>query len=293
MSRLTVGIPTYNRRDSLARILGDLAAWPDVVVVDDGSQDGTDALLRNTGISWVQHDGNLGYSTAFLRLFEECETEYLMVAADDDRVHLDVVNELAAWLVNERPDFVSPQWRRSDGSLYRGREERRQISVEEFRAASGHAPGLTYRVDAVRDVLKSVDELAQAGDESATVYPQILVVASLLADDADCRWWDRAPVTEGAAATSRIMSTTGGHYSSVSARIAQHASLANYLDRLDNETMREQHRGWFYGMLRSAVPESLRDELDAGAARYLLTQKRATLAETFRKLMVKRLFTVR
>ncbi|TMA18079.1 MAG: glycosyltransferase, partial [Deltaproteobacteria bacterium] len=50
MTTITVVIPTYQRKDRLARVLEGLSrqTYPDfdVVVVDDGSTDGTSRYLR-------------------------------------------------------------------------------------------------------------------------------------------------------------------------------------------------------------------------------------------------------
>jgi glycosyltransferase involved in cell wall biosynthesis len=59
--KLSVVIPTYNRRDRLVRVLAALARQTtpasefEVVVVDDGSTDGTDEWLKSTSTPFMLH----------------------------------------------------------------------------------------------------------------------------------------------------------------------------------------------------------------------------------------------
>ena len=47
---VSVVVPTYNRRDSLLRCVGSISHDVQVVVVDDGSTDGTEQALKELGL---------------------------------------------------------------------------------------------------------------------------------------------------------------------------------------------------------------------------------------------------
>jgi len=68
LSQLSVIIPAYNELDSIRRTVEELrSACPDaeIVVVDDGSDDGTGAEIRLVpGIKVLRHDRNCGYGAA-------------------------------------------------------------------------------------------------------------------------------------------------------------------------------------------------------------------------------------
>jgi glycosyltransferase involved in cell wall biosynthesis len=72
---VSVVVPAFNRRDALLRCLSGIArqTYPrlEVIVVDDGSSDGTEALLeqlagarRELALRWVRHGSNLGANAA-------------------------------------------------------------------------------------------------------------------------------------------------------------------------------------------------------------------------------------
>jgi GT2 family glycosyltransferase len=91
---LSVVIPTYNRRDGLERLLRALAqqTYPadqfEVVVVNDGSTDGTDALLRQIETPYRLHalnQANAGPAAARNLGVEQAEGR-IIVFLDDDVV---------------------------------------------------------------------------------------------------------------------------------------------------------------------------------------------------------------
>jgi hypothetical protein len=87
-----VVIPAYNEAQSLPGLLQALrraALAEDVLVVDDGSVDGTDRLLRESGQKVVRHACNQGYASAIktgLRYAKEAGYDYV-VTLDADGQH--------------------------------------------------------------------------------------------------------------------------------------------------------------------------------------------------------------
>lgn len=74
--RCLVVVPTYNEKDNLAAIVGDVLAYlrTDVLVVDDGSPDGTGALADRLAaadprVRVLHRKGKLGLGTAYLEGF--------------------------------------------------------------------------------------------------------------------------------------------------------------------------------------------------------------------------------
>ena len=64
--RFLTALPVYNEASHVEAVLDEvLQVTPDVLVVDDGSTDGTgDLLARRDDISLVRHDANRGYGAA-------------------------------------------------------------------------------------------------------------------------------------------------------------------------------------------------------------------------------------
>ena len=222
-------------------MVDSLADRFDVLVVDDGSTDGTSwALKQRESIALVTHAQNMGYAASLLRLFEQCRSEYLLVAADDDTAIPEEIERLARWLDESKPDFMSTQWRRKDGTFARGQDSLRPISTGEIHNSASHAPGLVYRTAAVREILPAVAEFVAEQEESALVYPQVLTVLALASRSTDIWWWPGAPIVAGGGLPSGIRSTTGQPYFSSTARVAQSLSFLRFLERIEgNDALRQ------------------------------------------------------
>ncbi|WP_410220807.1 polyprenol monophosphomannose synthase [Pedobacter sp.] len=78
MSDSLVIIPTYNEKENIERIIRkvfSLNAAIDVLIIDDGSPDGTAAIVQNlqkefTGLHLEQRNGKLGLGTAYIHGFK-------------------------------------------------------------------------------------------------------------------------------------------------------------------------------------------------------------------------------
>jgi glycosyltransferase involved in cell wall biosynthesis len=86
---LTVAIPTYNRRDELLSLLGaivpQLLAEDELVVVDDGSCDGTaEAVEGVERARIVRHEHNQGVVRAWNACLASAERPWVCIVHDDD-----------------------------------------------------------------------------------------------------------------------------------------------------------------------------------------------------------------
>lgn len=287
---LTIGIPTYNRREivqrNVAALIEDGAAeQAEILVIDDASPDETYAALaelcEGTPVRVLGNESNLGYAGNLLRLFAECKTPYLLVASDDDVVVAESLAPLAQMLAERSPAFVSTQfW--FGKRLYRGRHSPSGddcIGPEQLFAASGHAPGLAYEVSECRELaVPVVGEKLRAGSAAASVYPQVLVLARLLLAGRPCLWWDRR-VVEGGAEAPTGLREDGSPYHHLAPRWRQLGDLLDFLgeqlrsgaDPIATAAMRAKVEERAFWTLRSAIererPELL-DPFDRRAARF-------------------------
>ncbi len=72
--RLLIAIPVYNERKYVGRVLNEIRRFhPDMLVIDDGSTDGTgpilDELAADGGLRVIHHPGNLGYGQSLIDAF--------------------------------------------------------------------------------------------------------------------------------------------------------------------------------------------------------------------------------
>lgn len=104
--RVTVYIPTRNRVDLLRQALASVEAqtYPqiEVIVVDDGSDDGTAAYLASYGsrhsFRWFRNGTPLGANAARNTAIRHASGRFITGLDDDDRFHPDRVRSLmSAW----------------------------------------------------------------------------------------------------------------------------------------------------------------------------------------------------
>lgn len=120
MTRLTVGITTRNRPESLRRCVASLAVLaplsPRVLVFDDASdlpaagevtgEGGTGAPPHGIEISVIRDEGRVGYIAGRNRLMREARTPYVLLL-DDDAVVLSAASVTAAMTVLDRDAAVA------------------------------------------------------------------------------------------------------------------------------------------------------------------------------------------
>jgi GT2 family glycosyltransferase len=84
---VTVIVPVWNRRDLLERLLGDLHAQTqapaDVLVVDDGSKDGSAELAESMGARTVRMGAHGGFARAVNRGIRESRTPLAAIVNND------------------------------------------------------------------------------------------------------------------------------------------------------------------------------------------------------------------
>ena len=126
MTRLSfsVIIPTFNRRSTIERALDSALAQnhpaDEIIVVDDGSTDGTSDLLRKYGskICLKTFSTNSGPSIARNCGIRHAKCHHLAFLDSDDVWHEDFLAAVAdAWLANPNASIVYSQYVKIEGEL--------------------------------------------------------------------------------------------------------------------------------------------------------------------------------
>ncbi len=107
-----VAIPVYNEAESLQRVVDDLCAtFPskNLLFIDDGSTDGSHAILERAGLGYLRHPINLGYEESLRTAMREAlegDHEYVVFFDGDGQHRIEDLQRLIQAYEQDRSDLV-------------------------------------------------------------------------------------------------------------------------------------------------------------------------------------------
>ena len=110
MVKVSVAIPTYNRKEKLRRLLESLKASTykdfEIIVVDDASTDGTEKMIKEEYpyVKYIRHEKPTLVAKSRNDAIEASEGEYVFFVDDDNVVEPDTIEKLVGYI--ERHDEV-------------------------------------------------------------------------------------------------------------------------------------------------------------------------------------------
>ena len=104
MVKVSVAIPTYNRKEKLRRLLNSLkeSTFKDfeVIVVDDASTDGTEVMIKNEFpyVKYIKHEKPTLVAKSRNDAIEASEGDYIFFVDDDNVVERDTIEKLLNYI---------------------------------------------------------------------------------------------------------------------------------------------------------------------------------------------------
>jgi hypothetical protein len=267
---LTIAIPTYNRLDELYKLIcqifeNKINDFAEILIIDDGETKEVKNFLANKNnkihekVTVFENEGNLGYASSFIKIFEKCETAFVLITSDDDLLIVENFNLLFKSISKFDPDFISPQFLKL-GKKIRGINENRMISVEEFRLCSNHAPGLIYKISSCAPFIKKLKCRLHRGKSDVSMYPQVILILYLINSNKKCFWFNFPIAYEGANLPSEIKDLDGKNYWEFSSRCNQLIDFEEFIMSLDvndnSKKILKLHRRTAYGEIIGSLTKS-------------------------------------
>jgi len=111
-TKVSICVPTYNRKDYLKETLDSILAQTykdyEIVIVDDGSTDGTEDMIKQLGVPVTYHwQENGGDAAARNKLIELARGQYISFIDSDDLLFPDAIERLVEVMETETEDVVA------------------------------------------------------------------------------------------------------------------------------------------------------------------------------------------
>ena len=248
-SRLTICIPSFNRKEYLKRTLVDILrevegdpCVHEVIFVDDGYENAS----RDEILSCVKEYAKFRYyatktTGSFGHVFVECiqasATEHVLITYDDDILFTKNLQDLHA-VCEQTSDYAIfvPVWLSTSNKYLRGSPKKsHRIQDRNILRFLAHAPGICYKKSVIeKKLVPTLIKRLESKCAFAEMYPQVFVAALL----ADCRGKSLStPIQigkDGAVLPTEIKTIDGASYYTLSARLHQYLAL---LDLDDSEVI--------------------------------------------------------
>jgi glycosyltransferase involved in cell wall biosynthesis len=109
---LSIVIPAFNEAQTVGTVVGEILARQmpflhEVIVVDDGSTDGTAQAAKMAGARVIRHDSNLGYGASLKTAIKSVQAEYVLTMDADGQHPIDQI--AALWQAAPEHDMVVGQ----------------------------------------------------------------------------------------------------------------------------------------------------------------------------------------
>jgi glycosyltransferase involved in cell wall biosynthesis len=104
MIKTSIIIPAYNEEEGIERVLKDVFDTIDetyeVIVIDDGSKDGTASIAKKFNVRLIRHEKNIGKGAALKSGFDQAAGEYVVFIDADGTYPVAAIPQIVEYLDN-------------------------------------------------------------------------------------------------------------------------------------------------------------------------------------------------
>jgi glycosyltransferase involved in cell wall biosynthesis len=204
-TNLTIAIPTYNRPEPLTRtvrkLIPQLTTRCRLLIVDNASEppviDTLSPLLAeydNPLVRVVRNKTNIGANANILRCMELCDTEWVWILGDDDRIWDDAVEKILKG-IDDHPtcmclSFAQTSHPRNESSITHGRTELLEVLGRHFYTlllistsiyrVEAILPSITYGYMQIPSCAPHLAVLLMAVKDTGTVYFSVKTIVEYI-----------------------------------------------------------------------------------------------------------------
>jgi len=258
---LSVAIPSFNRGRVLLQTLQKLTSNSElqVLIVNDGSTTDdyypVDLFIANKPNFKIHHySENFGPATALLRLFENCQTEYLMTLSDEDIVEDSNLGLLLDFLYENEFDYLVA---RDSGC----KKSISKLKPKDVKPQSAYFSSNVFKVQETFEALNFIRDLANF-EEFAHLYPHTLLAVSLFAQGRNCMKLSAKCHVSRIIEETEIRTLSGGLAHLPTERVRQHLSFLRCLNAISDvwrtnpkglSTIKNSAQQKFFGTILDSV----------------------------------------
>jgi glycosyltransferase involved in cell wall biosynthesis len=293
---LTLCIPTYNRKQIVSELIDGLLRSgvnniADILIIDDGSKDRTyQALMQFCSYKNIQvlaNESNIGYARTFMRCFDECKTEYLIMCTDDDAFSKDGVLQILEEINSHKPDFISTTFNTSESTRKFNRIS--EISFLDIWDAAKHAPGLVYKTSALSSSKEAMNELLSKNSIAAFFFPQVILLTLMKCMNLKLITSPTVIARKhpNGSQETQLVDQSGNVYLSLSNVVDRHKSFSRFYQSLIEDSSFKEHLPALKRLL-ALHKSSLFSNIEAGIA-----LEDPILIKEFRRGGIKKLLNIK
>tara|TARA_B100000035_G_C20973150_1_gene541973 strand:- start:248 stop:1183 length:936 start_codon:yes stop_codon:yes gene_type:complete len=295
---ITLCIPTFNRASLVTDLIKSLIDSKvndiaNILILDDGSTDNTLEKIQgfesHNNIQVIANPTNLGVAKTFIRCFDECNTEYLIMMTDDDLFLKDGLIQTLEDIKLHNPDFIATTFKTTQNYKSRNYKKISLLGFLDIWVAAKHSPGLVYKTSAMncaKDIL--LDNLNRK-NLAAYFFPQIILLTLMKANNLKliCSPSIIAVKDYTKSQSSQLVDELGASYLSLSNVIKRHLSFTEFYKSLIDNQLFKRHQQDLKKLLR-VHKRSLYQNIEAG-----ISLEDPSLISEFRRGSLIRFFRIR